>query len=364
MRGIIFEVKSYAQQKRASTDFGLIPTNRQDRHSPFSPPSNAFVPSDQSRRYDGPTQISEADWSSSASTVYDPTVDPSRPLLTGTFGGSINLPPRYWPASKTEEVILNAMTSLIHAQQESQPEVFKTLWHRHLARLEELEQFSEQQLRIETKRENTQSDGLECAGDLNGDKTNETDMISAVESKLTNGDIVMTDCPTDPIQGRPRSSPKSTSPHTTDTTTTTTLQTSHSDAHRQPLPPTFSLPTYLPPTIPNRMTVYITPFATTTIHPSQPYIWPDAPVHETSYIAFRNGIRLRANVPDSVTNEKLWMVFGYGWDDLCCVMKGEESWRGWFIRDLRRAASRGSVGVWRMRVCVVGGGGGGGIVAG
>lgn len=277
--------------------------------------------------------------------------------------------PGYWNASRTEKAILDAITELKWAQRESDPRVFRSLFEQHIARLNEIEQYEDQQSAMSVA---DQTSGILVPGQDNTvatqmehmAETDDTERLTmagpaadtvALSEQQEDEDVTMNDA-ADPVQSSLTATTTSNNTTTVDRATNNepTINISHADRyHRSEIPPSFPLTAYLPPILPQIMTVYITRYSHTATTYAQPYIWPDAPVHILSYNAFRDGIRLRAEVPDSVTDEKLTMVFGYGWNDFCCVIAGETSWRNWFIPDLRRAAERGSVRVWRMRVCVV-----------
>lgn len=365
MRSIIFESRSHVQQGNNMANSFTAQSHAQRDMSPFRPQTHPFFIS--TRRGMVVGQLPPPPNPDQFADVYNaynpPAQVPGIMLDNGLRANDSVATGGKWPVSRTEEAITNAINDLIEAYSESNPQVFRTLLHRHLARLEEIEQYGEQQLRLAAqkelarRKEKAKMAAQETAlhGESDGSEVDNTKLTTAADSESSNkGNVKMTD--TDALQ--PTFMPSlPTKTSTTDRATNTEQLICYSDQHRQPIPPPFSLSTYIPPTVPNRMSVYITPYVHTTMHYSQPWIWPDAPVHATSYIAFRNGIRLRANVPDSMPDEKMTMVFGYGWDDFCCVVTGEDSWRDWFMRDLMHAGRRGGVGVWRMRVCVVGGAG-------
>lgn len=374
MKDIIFELKPQLRQSN-DVDGSQIESRsmRGRRHRQTSVSSSLFASTVPARRGDNfgrPTQSPEPHVFTQDGSAYGRPFQTQRQCINAdALVDRTTASGKHWPASKTEEVILNAITNLKLAQKESHPEVFTTLWHRHLARLGEIEQFEEQEARLAVaSRDNVNTTGH---GDMNpADLTQDIDDGGAHDTNATTverflstqeEDVIMTDTrysdlPTPDPTPTTRSFPAEIS--SADHAANIESITSYSDEYRSITSPSFAVTAYIPATIPNRMAVYITPYDQNASHFVQPYIWPDAPVHETSYIAFRNGIRLRANVPDSVFGKNMQLVLGYGWNDFCRVVTGENSWRGGFMEDMRSAAKKGRVGVWRMRVCVVVGGSG------
>lgn len=369
MRSVIFELKPSAQRNYnlggpLNTPNSMTTNDLRRRMShPCTPVATPSRHTRQGTAYGQGTQSPEPDLSARTEISYDwDAQSPKRWFDDAPPANEVTVP-GFWHTSKTERVILNAITKLIEAQHESHPKVFATLWHRHVARLEEVEQFEEQQSVMAgghqdtvdlDQQDNTATIQTEATTESVHYRKNDTDVTMTILKSGESAERTITDADHQHITlSAPLTTTSTFKGATTDRGTNTESNVSLSDQHRPSMPPHFPLTSYLPPTPPNRMTVYITPYTHTAMHFAQPYIWPDAPVHPTSFTTFRNGIRVRANVPGSIVNEKMSLVLGYGWNDFCCVVTGEDTWKNWFMKDLRWAAERGGVGVWRMRVCVV-----------
>lgn len=230
-----------------------------------------------------------------------------------------------WSEERIAQAITNMLADFHETLDHSHPEVFNRIWEEHKARMEEIWQYREQQAAMKGQQ-------IVDIRDFQGNPSNN---LPDASTKIGSSD------------SRNLMPPSS---KTADKGVNTETNLALSTKYPAGIPPQFPMTSYLPPALPQIMTVYISPFSHTSPYP-QPYIWPDAPVHSTSYAAFRNGIRLRTGIPDRIADVNLTMVFAYGWNDFCRVVKDEEAWKNWFMIDLRKAAERHGVRVWRMRVC-------------
>lgn len=247
-------------------------------------------------------------------------------------------PPGYWPASRTQEAIINIIVDLHTARTNSHPTVFMQAYEENMARLAE---WAEEDRRAEASEDNVLiiHGADEKDGGTNDDNTQAND--------TTTNDTIMTN-----MVDRP--------PTKDANTAMTTFQPSppelksFTDAYRPTTLPRHPLSAYIPPVLPTSMFLSITPFH---VPPNssnvQPFHWPTAPVLPDSYSTFLDGVCLRANVPDTMDTRRLIVVLAYGWNDFSRVVRNEEAWRNGVMEDLRDASVRLGVRVWRARCCVV-----------
>jgi len=273
--------------------------------------------------------------------------------------------PQQWSQERLEDAIQDIITTMEEARRNSHPDMFSRIWQAQMARLIEYEQHEKQEAEIQSSTHGGLSlqngDQSDAPSGISPDATDDedatmVDAVTDVETSINSGFV-------DELQADHSTS----SPHHS-IPPTGSMRTSHSrDGHlhphiQQPPPPSVSIattPTHLAPSLPQVLSAYITPFSVlpsasppTNPNSSQPYLWPDAPCHTTSYPAFKGGIRVRAGVPDQISDEKLGFVIAYGWNESCRAVMGEGDWEHGFVEDLRRAARKG-VTVWRIRVCCV-----------
>jgi len=278
-------------------------------------------------------------------------------------------PPRKWSHDELEDAIQKIIMTLEDARKNSHPEMFSRIWDAQMARLVEYEQYEKQQADMPTPVNGTSTQQNTYLAD-------QEDGTSLEHTEDEDVDIFDTDANADADSSMKKDTdwidllrPDQTTPSTHQIihpTATHPPTTNHQQPHLPTLPltshlsphhpsSTFPLTAYIPPSLPIILTAYITPFSTSTSTSTtllQPYIWPDAPVDSTSYTPFLRGIRLRANVPDSIPNEKLALVLAYSWSDTCRVVRGEGDWVV-VMTDIK-AAARSGVEVWRVKICCVG----------
>lgn len=326
MRNNIFEVKPAAPRKR-----GLVQVTK--------PAKRARKP------------VPQADSSSSTH---------SRAVLSPETAS-----PQQWSQDMLEDAIQDIISKMEEARRNSHPDVFSRIWQAQMARLIEYEQYEKQEAEIQssthggsTMQNGDQSDAPSSTSPQATDDEDATmvDAVTDAEASI-NSDSV------DSLQAdHPTSSPHKSIPQTGSTRTSHSINVPLHPHVPQPPPPSVSTTTatpHLAPSLPQVLSAYITPFSLLPSAPpptdpasSQPYLWPDAPCHSTSYLAFKRGIRLRAGVPDHISDEKLGFVLAYGWNDSCRAVMGEGDWEHGVVEDLRWGARRG-VTVWRVRVCCV-----------
>lgn len=236
-------------------------------------------------------------------------------------------PPGKWTERQSEEAMLHVIKTLTDTRLNSDERIFKQVFERFMARLEEIEYIDD--LDIPDRTGNPEFDEDERSIMTGTSAADDADSShDAMSIVVSDDDAVAT---------------ATTNPHKMMTIRPQT---------RTLLPASGSLESYLPAAYPETMAVYITPFSTTSTA-TTPYSWVDAPCLPYDYSQFVSGIRLRANVPDALHDNKMAIVLAYGWNDFCRVLKYERDWRDGFQRDIRLAAERDRVDVWRMRVCCV-----------
>lgn len=237
-----------------------------------------------------------------------------------TTGGTD--PSQYLSAGATSSAIDELVVLLSEIRAQSHPDVFQRTWDERIGRLEELEQTSGSQGRVQDGVNNEPAD--EHAQNTPTDRPQNQNSLDA----------------TSWLPGALQANP---SPH-------------------RPL----SLQN--PP--PTAMAVYIsTSPVTDAAYAHRSYIWHPAPVSPSSRSAFFAGIVGR--VAKLRSQDVRGWVFSYSWDDMCRWIQNDENGirSGWevFQNDLLRAAAAGvahhgedgaaaAQPGWRMKVLVVGNG--------
>ena len=277
--------------------------------------------------------------------------------------------PQKWSQGRLEGAIQDIITTMEEARRNSHPEMFSRIWQAQMARLVEYEQYEKQEADIESSthgESNPQNGDLPDTPDTVSSPATDDEDTTMVDASPSTKSSINNNSPNELQADQASSSRHQSIPATTNTTPTSDridAQPQPQPHTQQPPPPTLPATTttypYLPPSLPHVLSAYITPFSPTAAtspnaptSSDQPYLWPDAPCHETSYPAFRSGIRLRAGIPDRIGDDKLGIVIAYAWNDSCRAVMSEGDWRNGFVRDLRGAARRGVL-VWRVRVCCV-----------
>jgi len=257
-------------------------------------------------------------------------VDRTAPRLGAPPPPPNEIAPRgFWPASRTQEAIMNIIVDLHTTRMNSHPKIFTQAYEESMARLDE---WIEEDRLAELAGEDVDAIPHPMA---NIQHTNQ-----AQASSTTHSSNATNTKPSLPNVQPPPDTPQQ--------------PKSFTDAHRPTTPPRHPLSTYMPPVLPTSMSLFITPFR---VQPSssnvQPHLWTTAPVLPTSYASFIEGLRERANVPDRVQSARLMVVLAYGWNDFSRVVRNEEDWRNGVMADLGDASVRLGVRVWRGRCCVV-----------
>jgi hypothetical protein len=218
-------------------------------------------------------------------------------------------------ADETDQAIVDLVVRLADARARSDPEIFQRLWDQHVGRLDELETCHNVLDRPDAvARTPAAVVGREAEEEFTAAR-NTPGSTAVVPQKLN-----LSNEPFATI-GNP------------------TLQ---------PWPRT------VPAQVPAVMAVYISTAPPESPYTRQAYMWPDAPVRMVDQTAFYNGLMLRVKIQGV---KVMGLVMSYGWCDVArWVAWGAEGQReGWSVlqNDLAWAAGRG-VGVWRMKVLVVG----------
>lgn len=266
--------------------------------------------------------------------------------------------PGKWTAGQTQEALLRIITDLQQVRMNSHEETFTRLFEQHMARLEEIdyvegqqtsggkqkssEDFAEQPVDSEDESITTRNEDFDEARRSLIVKLKLPDTIQedVMNIALKSAHKVLSQLARQTISDA-EALRKSLSPNVKMLTSPTHL----------PSQPSVYQSMLLPPTIPETLTACITPYSIRYAS-NQPYVWLGAPVMPDSYVKFRDGVCLRANVPGGVKVESVKLVLSYAWNDNCRVIGCEEDWT-WLILDIRDAAHRG-VDKWRLKVCVVG----------
>lgn len=251
------------------------------------------------------------------------------------------VPPGKWSETQSEEAIFHIIRNLNDARLNSDEEVFERVVKRFMARLIEIEYVDD--LDIPER---------EVQEEQNGQETAATPDISVMNDD-DNMELDQDESSIDELQADQYSQPRLHKSHTKASLTPKSNEKQNSPmmtlAQAINSPPSGSLRSYLRVTYPESISAYITPYSSSTA--AAPYSWVDAPCLPSSYSQFVHGIRLRANVPGSVSDKNLVIILAYGWSDFCRVLKNEEDWKEGFQKDIRLAAERDRVDVWRIRVC-------------